>query len=51
MLLTIVIPSVSVCFSLHGGQLHVSEMLHAEMKSQRVLLQVLRKGAGLQQSI
>ena len=41
-------PSVSVCMA---GQLHVSEMLHAEMKSQRALFQVLRKGAGLQQSI
>ncbi len=34
-----------------AGQLHVSKLLHAEMQTQRVLLQVLRKGAGLQQSI
>ena len=41
-------PSVSVCMA---GQLHLSKLLPAEMKSQHVLLQVLRKGAGLQQSI
>ena len=46
--LTIVTPLSSVCMA---GQLHVSEMLHAEVKSQRILFQVLRKGAGLQQSI
>lgn len=48
MLMSIVPPLSSVCLA---GQLHVSNMLHAEIHSQCIVLQVLRKGAGLQQSI